>query len=132
MQQRMIQCPNCGTEFAPAPFGNGSNGPSTMYECPVCHFHVSAAPQAEKPARLSLDEWETRLSTLAAEALNNGLRLEDLVDVLRSELAFAAEMAHPGRRLSIQIIDLGPEETEIVQRPVHDPKATQQSRSLGQ
>lgn len=131
-QQRIIHCPNCGTEFSPSPFSEERHDQAKLgYECPVCHFYVSATPTLQRRTHLSLDELETELSTLFTDAFTSGLSPDMVVNVLRNELAFAAELAHPGRRLSIQIIDLGPEETEILQRPVHDPGANRQSRSLG-
>jgi hypothetical protein len=68
----------------------------------------------------SVTDLEAKLDTLVRSAWASGLDTEMIVHVLRDELAFAAEMSHVGRRFTVQLIDLGPQDNEIVQRPVRD------------
>jgi hypothetical protein len=60
----------------------------------------------------------------------SGLDTEAIVHALRDELEFAAEMGHAGRRFSVQLIDLGPQEGEILNRPVRDRREILQNRSV--
>lgn len=61
-----------------------------------------------------------------------GLSAEAIVHALRRELEFAAELAHPGRRLYVQLIDLGSQDLETGNQPVPDQRDLLQHRSVGQ
>jgi hypothetical protein len=130
-EQRMVRCTNCGTEWAlearPLRLDEASVSEPT---CPVCHLLV--ATDETSPLRLvSTDDLETQLRALMSSARASGLDAEAIVHVLRDELAFAAEMGHAGRRFSVQLIDLGPQEGEILNRPVRDRREILQHRSVG-
>jgi hypothetical protein len=79
---------------------------------------------------MSTDDLETQLRALVMSARAGGLDAEAIVRVLRDELEFAAEMGHAGRRFSVQLIDLGPQEGEILNRPVRDRREILQNRSV--
>ncbi|HWQ12138.1 MAG TPA: hypothetical protein VNL77_05025 [Roseiflexaceae bacterium] len=71
---------------------------------------------------------EVRLDALVASARASGLESAAIVQVLRDELAFAAEMGRAGHRFSVQLIDLGPSEGSAVRRPAHDRREIPQNR----
>ena len=79
---------------------------------------------------MSVDELSTQLGALIASARASGLDADIIVQALRDELEFAAEMAHAGRHFCVQLIDLGPQENNILQRPVHDRREILQTRSV--
>jgi hypothetical protein len=76
----------------------------------------------------SITDLENQLDVLVRSALESGLPTDAIVDVLRGELAFAAELGHTGRRFTVQLIDLGPWEGELMQRPLRDPRDTASHR----
>jgi hypothetical protein len=57
---------------------------------------------------------------LIRNAWASGLDAEAIVQVLREELVFAAERGHVGRQFAVQLIDLGPQENAVLQRPLRD------------
>jgi hypothetical protein len=130
LQQRSVRCTNCGTEWTPAPRVLDQGGASTGADaCPVCHLPLSTSDTAPTDA-VSVDDLANQLGEFIAEARASGLDADAIVQVLRDELEFAAEMAHTGRRFFVQLIDLGPQESTIVQRPVRDRREMLQSRSV--
>src|SRR5689334_6914570 len=129
-QQRIVRCTNCGTEWALEARPNHLGGfPVSKPACPVCQLPLSSGETS--PLRLvSTDDLETQLRALMTSARASGLDAEAIVHVLRDELEFAAEMGHAGRRFSVQLIDLGPQEGEILNRPVRDRREILQNRSV--
>jgi len=79
---------------------------------------------------MSVDDLSTQLGALITGARASGLAAPIIVQALRDELEFAAELAHAGRRFCVQLIDLGPQESAILQRPVRDRRAMLQTRSV--
>jgi hypothetical protein len=134
MRQRemKMRCPNCGTEFTPAgPLEFNSQHDAWGYDCPVCQYHVPPSALTEQVPSMTLGEFETELRALLARARTGGLSDEELVPVLRDELEFVAELAHPGRRVSAQIIDLGSQFTEITGAALPDRRDALRTRAIG-
>jgi hypothetical protein len=129
-QQSIVRCTNCGTEWALEARSIHLGGASVSEPtCPVCHLPLSTGETS--PLRLvSADDLETQLRALMSSARASGLDTEVIVQVLRDELEFAAEMGHAGRRFSVQLIDLGPQEGEILNRPVRDRREILQHHSV--
>ena len=129
-QQRTVRCTNCGTEWAlearSMHLGTASVSKTT---CPVCQLPLSMSEMSPQDM-LSTDDLEARLRALMTSARASGLNAEAIVHALRDELEFAAEMGHVGRRFSVQLIDLGPQEGEILNRPVRDRREVLQNRSV--
>ncbi|HWQ12140.1 MAG TPA: hypothetical protein VNL77_05035 [Roseiflexaceae bacterium] len=126
----ILQCPNCGHTWSQNERPKGGAQQPAGAVCPVCQFRLALTAPAAVPA-LSVDELESQLSTLIDEARASGVASDAIVDILRDELAFALELAHPGRRMYIQIIDLGPQEDDALSFPVRDRSVVLRSRSLG-
>jgi hypothetical protein len=133
LQKDLLRCDNCGTMLGLP--SEDSSGVS----CPACHlFHDLSSPQdlpfstseASPLEIMSTDDLEARLRALMSNARASGLGAEVIVQALRDELEFAAEMGHAGRRFSVQLIDLGPQEGEILNRPVRDRSSLRQSQHL--
>lgn len=118
-----LHCLNCGHVWRPDESPAG-----TTATCPVCQFRV-ADPVADIPP-VSADELETRLSTLVEAAFAGGVAPDAIVQVLQDELEFAAELAHSGRRMYVQIIDLGPQERAEITRPAPDRSTVLRSRAV--
>lgn len=130
-KQITVQCQNCGTEFAVvAPPAVYYKEPG--YQCPTCHFYQVIQHSPEVLNIHSQDELEDQLSTFIEQARMNGWKGEDIVSALRRELEFAAELAHPGRRLYVQLIDLGAQDSEPRAQFTPDQREILQSRSVGQ
>lgn len=85
-------------------------------------------PALKRP--LSATDLATQLGALITSARASGLSADVIVQALHDELEFAAEMAHAGRHFCVQLIDLGPQESDILQRPVRDRRAMLQTRSV--
>lgn len=119
-----LHCLNCGHVWRP------EDSPAGMAAiCPVCQFRV-ADPGAADVSPVSAGELETRLSTLVEAAFAGGVAPDTIVQVLQGELEFAAELAHTGRRMYVQIIDLGPQESAEFARPARDRSAALRSRAV--
>jgi rubredoxin len=104
-----LRCPNCGEPIPPdAKVETSSNGPAG-YRCPVCQLQFTPAEPEPTGQLASAEDLETRLSSLVSLARASGLTADEIVQALRDELAFTAEMAHRGRQVFVQIIDLGPQ-----------------------
>ena len=130
-QQRTVRCTNCGTEWALEARSIHLGGASVSKTiCPVCHLPLSTS-ETSPLDMMSTDDLVTQLRTLISSARASGLDAEAIVQALRDELEFAAEMGHVGRRFSVQLIDLGPQEGEILNRPVRDRRESLQNRSVG-
>lgn len=85
-----------------------SNGPAG-YRCPVCQLQFTPAGPEPIGQLASAEDLESRLSSLVSLARASGLSADEIVQALRDELAFTAEMANRGRQVFVQIIDLGPQ-----------------------
>jgi len=79
---------------------------------------------------VSTGDLETQLRALMTSARASGLDSEAIVHALRDELEFAAEMGYAGRRFCVQLIDLGPQGGEILNRPLRDRRESLQTRSV--
>ncbi|MEI6043814.1 MAG: hypothetical protein WCS37_05425 [Chloroflexota bacterium] len=136
---KTLRCYNCGSEFIPTEALNSQfeNSAATC-NCPVCHFGPIVIPttsfeQAARPVGrqavpkpLSATDLENQLKTLVNRARTNGLASEVIVDILRSELEFEAELGQ-GRRLLVQIIDLGFQDSAISPPPFRSSRQTPQN-----
>ena len=119
-----FNCVNCGTVLEQPDNGVGS------VVCPVCHF-VNELRVGPEQGEFTHDTLEHQLGALIDQARNSGMELDSIVRVLRDELEFTAELASDGRNLSVQIIDLGPMETQGLQRPLRDRGALLRGRTVG-
>jgi len=81
---------------------------------------------------VSISDLEIQLRALITTARSSGLDSAVIVNTLRDELEFAAEMGHAGRRFSVQLIDLGPQGGELLHRPLHDRREILQTRSVNE
>lgn len=79
---------------------------------------------------MSADDLSSQLGALITSARASGLSAATIVQALRDELEFAAEMAQAGRHFCVQLIDLGPQESNILQRPLRDRREILQTRSV--
>ena len=127
-----VRCPNCGMEWT-LEARSTDQGVATVSAaaCPVCHLLLSV-PELSGMRLMSISDLETELDVLMSSARASGLAAETIVDALRDELEFAAEMGHLGHHFVVQLIDLGPREGAILQRPVRDRRAILQSRSINE
>lgn len=122
--QYMLRCANCGTEWVPSALQNGADAAS----CPVCHY--TAEVHALVPDIRSREDFEQQLSALVTAAWSGGVESEQILHMLRDELAFAAELANAGHQFSVQLIDLGVQTGEMAVRPIRDRREMLQSRSV--
>lgn len=112
-KDRLVRCPNCGTEWSPQePLITGGTDANWGYTCPVCQYHVEANPTAPQET-LTSAQLQTRLAELLTLARTSGLPSEEILGIMRDELEFEAELSTPGRRMLVQIIDLGALEPEM-------------------
>ena len=119
-----LRCANCGTEWSPDATRAGADASA----CPVCHY--TSEVHALVPSIESREEFERQLSELVSAAWASGIDSEQIVHLLRDELAFAAEMAHSGHQFTIQLIDLGVQTGEMAVRPIRDRRDMLQTRSV--
>ncbi len=128
------RCPNCGTEWTPEPqLSSGDNLNTQEYICPVCQFHLMQhLSPTEEPQALSTDELQARLIALMTDARASGVSPQEIVGILSDELAFEAELTAPGRRMLVQIMDLGQFEPALRPQPTSRESELLHSRSLGQ
>lgn len=106
-----LRCPNCGTTFQPddsLPSESRSRR-AMAYRCPVCQYEVAAT----RERLVSVEALGADVSSLVERARVSGVAPDEIVRILRDELAFMAEMANQGRRLHVEIIDLGPHDNEV-------------------
>jgi LSD1 subclass zinc finger protein len=119
-----IQCGNCGTTLQVPAAG------ATTVQCPVCRF-VNDVSSAAQPPMFTRESLEHSLGALIEQARAGGLTSDEIVATLRDELEFAADLAHFGRHMCVQIIDLGPQEVQGARLPVRDRSSLLRGRSLG-
>jgi hypothetical protein len=122
---------NCGIDFKPTrPLEVGGSGNTWGYPCPICEFQVT--PGGETDARLTLPagDFEPQLTRLLADARARGVPPQELMRVLRDELKFTMELAHPGRRMMLNIIDLGEQEGSGGTLTMRDNRELPNGRSL--
>lgn len=106
------RCSNCGNELKLA-----NESPSTLeplYICPVCHFQEVTTGAARPHKAITLAELATQLKNFLNRARADGVESEEIINILRAEIEFEAEMGHLGRRVMVQIIDLGFQESPSV------------------
>ena len=122
-----LRCVNCGTPLAIDDFPEfyDESGPARF--CPVCRFRLT--PTEARPS-LSLADLESQISATVGDARSSGLPLDEIVQVLRDELAFAAEMANAGRHVRVQIIDLGPQDIGSIMASEPDRRESLLSRGV--
>lgn len=130
---RVLHCDNCGTDFKPSqPLELHDSNNTWGYPCPVCQFQVTARKPGKARQVLAAGDFETQLSQFLADARRRGVALEEIVRVLRDELEFAMELANPGRRMVLSVIDLGEQESSTGTMQVRDLRDVRNSRSLAQ
>jgi len=116
-----VYCNNCGTVIPRTDNQSpGSSQQSSEFDCPVCQFHNGAtqAQVAFNLEALSPSQLESELRRLLAKAHSSQLGTAEIVEVLRKELEFEAELGQTGRRILVQIIDLDFQEAgKAVQPP---------------
>ncbi|MDZ4716981.1 MAG: hypothetical protein SH847_00805 [Roseiflexaceae bacterium] len=127
-QLRRVWCTNCGTDWT---VESQADTQTTETVCPVCYLPMSTSAVPLMSA-LSVSDLEEQLSQLMASARASGLNSDAIVHALRGELQFAAEMDHVGHHFNVQLIDLGPDESEIHHRPMRDRREILQSRSVNE
>lgn len=125
-QSQATRCTNCGTVWTPAEQRAEQN---SVQACPVCGLPQAAGDTVAQGAS-SIGELADQLGALINSARLGGLDADLIVQALRDELEFAAEMANAGRHFCVQLIDLGPQESNILQRPVRDRREVLQTRSV--
>jgi hypothetical protein len=107
MSTLMNRCPNCGTPNVAA-----------ASICAVCQLVLSPTPDSVHEIG-SLGELEAKLDALISSALASGIDSAGVIQALRGEIAYTAEMNQTGHRFAVQLIDLGLQEGEYAhsQRP---------------
>lgn len=122
-----LRCPNCGatsrSEDAPTSDARDRRGATTR--CPVCEFEFASQV---KDRLISVDDFGSNVNALIERARSSGVPADDIVRVLRDELAFSAEMANRGRRLCVEIIDLGPQNDDVLHPAENDGREALASR----
>lgn len=124
----ILRCVNCGSPLGTPPED------AVSIRCPVCQFDNPVFAAARGPA-LTADMLARSVGELVARARNSGVSAEVIVDMLRDELQFAAELAHAGRQLHVQILDLGPAEGQFASAPaapLRDRTAVLRGRAVGE
>jgi hypothetical protein len=132
MFQKARRCINCGHEWAVEPSVRVSEDELIPVDrCPVCFYQVSLE---EAPKKVDMEDdtnelnFGERLNTLVLAARSSGLSTGTIVEALRDELAFVAELSRPGHRYYVQVVDLGPDEGVRVPQPAQDTRAVLQHR----
>jgi len=121
----LLRCANCGTPLEPPDAG------APGVTCPVCQFFNPLRTCSPSPD-LTIATFEMRLSDLVSQARASDLSLDSIVEVLRDELEFAAELASGGRDLYVQIIDLGPRVGQPLRRISRNDSILLRGRSVGE
>lgn len=128
----LVQCQNCGAEFTPLPTQE-FHPEKVAYSCPICHYcNTTTELPSDRLTIHSQDELESHLNTFMHKVRMGGLSADTIVLVLCRELEFAAELAHPGRRIHVQLIDLGSQDFEIYDHSLPDQREILQQRIVGQ
>ena len=106
-------CPNCGSKFEEAESPRVAIGNlGKEYVCPVCEFSPVFARKGLVPGPTELVDFEQSIRQLLIKARAGGLANNDIIEVLKNELEFAAETSETGHSFLVQLIDLGsPEKT---------------------
>jgi hypothetical protein len=128
MMERMIRCANCGTQSAVALPANVAHAGFDTPACPVCHLPLTVEQHPALPIT-SMSDLEAQLDALVSSALASGLDSAGVIEVLRSEIAFAAEMGQTGHRFAVQLIDLGLEDRDYMPRTQLDRNVLLQQRN---
>jgi hypothetical protein len=115
MSTPMNRCPNCGTPNS-----------ATALACAICQLALTPMPDQQHQIG-SLGELEAKLDALISSALASGIDSAGVIQALRGEIAYTAEMSQTGHRFAVQLIDLGLQEGEYAhsQRP-NRPQLAQQ------
>ncbi|MEI7554294.1 hypothetical protein [Candidatus Chlorohelix sp.] len=121
-------CNNCGNELT----GTESRTSSGLvYSCSVCHYEevttISVVSSAASQKTISPTEVANQLKTLLKRAHTAHIESEELINILRAEIEFEAEISHLGRRVIVQIIDLGVQETNTVITTEQNSRETHQN-----
>lgn len=128
-QPLSLKCPNCGQEFAVSSEPTETAGARQPGDyCPVCRYLI-VPPASVEPAQVQdLAGIQTQIDLLLRTARASGVPSSDIVELLREELQFEAELAQTGRHMVVQIIDLGPRAMTAT-RPGVDPYDIPNTRS---
>lgn len=129
-QLRRVWCTNCGTDWT-VENTTESQTQAAEASCPVCHLPIPISYVPPTRA-LSVSDLEAQLGDLIADARASGLESEAILHALLNELQFAAEMDHVGHHFNVQLIDLGPDQSHVHQRPIRDRRELLQSRSVNE
>jgi phage FluMu protein Com len=119
-----IRCLNCGTKLAAPAQG------ATSVRCTVCGL-LNNVGEPLPAHSFTRDSFEYSLGDLIVQARASGLTDDEIIEALRDELEFAAELVHAGRQMYVQIIDLGPQEGQAAQAPAGDRATLLRSRAVG-
>ncbi|NWJ45718.1 MAG: hypothetical protein HXX08_07555 [Chloroflexi bacterium] len=103
------ECSNCGNELM---WTESHTSKAFVYSCSVCHYEevATVSPTASQKS-LTTAEMANQLKNLLKRAHADHIESEEIINILRAEIEFEAEMGHLGRRVLVQIIDLGFQET---------------------
>lgn len=113
-----VSCPNCGAALAEL-----SND-----ACQVCYYPVEAPAPSRAAQPRTPSDLRAGIDDLLTRARASGLDHEAILRVLHDELAFAAELARPDRRHSVQVIDIGPRELGLREPLSSDRRASRPPR----
>jgi hypothetical protein len=105
MYEREVVCDNCGTSLS---FPDDT---TVVVTCPICQLPYQSGAVQGAPL-LTMDTFELQLGALLTQARRDGLPPDEIMRVLREELAFTAELAHSGHHFLVQLVDLGPQELD--------------------
>ncbi len=127
-----VYCNNCGTLLPRTGYQSlESSQPSSEFDCPVCQFHNGVTQTQAQVAfnleALSPSQLESELRRLLAKAHSSQLSAAEIVEVLRKELEFEAELGQTGRRILVQIIDLDFQEAGKADQPFQTSREKYQS-----
>ncbi|NTW00963.1 MAG: hypothetical protein HGA19_06575 [Oscillochloris sp.] len=122
--QPFLHCANCGTIL------EMPHEDTLGITCPVCQFFNPLTVSSMEPS-LTLETFETMLGDLVTQARASEISLSDIVNVLRDELEFAAELANDGRDLYVQIMDLGPRVGQPMRRSSKNESVLLRGRIVG-
>lgn len=104
-------CTNCGSSFDAANSTSITIGKlGKEYVCPVCEFYPVWANEQREPDPTAISDFEQSIRHLLIQAITSGLQINDIINVLKSELEFAAETGSTGHTFLVQLIDLGSHE----------------------
>lgn len=110
-QGASLKCPNCGHEFTVSPTSTmNTEVRKPRYACPVCQYSITDPTSVDLAPAPNIADIQTQLDQLLRSARASGVQPAEIVELLRAELQFEAELAQAGRRVVVQVIDLGPQE----------------------